>query len=89
MDFCSLGTKYYIENFSEFLAPPEKQFLGRLPTVMVREADWMSLCQGLIERRVCGILPWNRFITFMVGLCWESFLVLERVNMLTLWKPND
>ena len=57
LDYCSLGTKYYIENFSEFLVPPEKQFLGRLPTVMVREADWMSLCQGLIERRVCGILP--------------------------------
>lgn len=57
VDFCTLGTKYYVENFSEFLVPPEKRFLGRRPTVMVRDDDWEGVCAGLIQSRICGVIP--------------------------------
>ena len=57
VDFCTLGTKYYVQNFEEFLVPPEKRFLGRKPTVMVREDDWFDVCKGLIKSRVCGVIP--------------------------------
>ena len=57
LDFCTLGTKFYVEHFPDFLVPPEKQFLGKTPTVMVRDGDWGSVCKGLLECRVCGILP--------------------------------
>ena len=43
-DFCTLGTKYYVEKFSDFLVPPEKRFMGRAPSVMVREEDWFEVC---------------------------------------------
>eukprot|EP00435_Cladocopium_sp_Y103_P019508 s2655_g4.t1 len=57
LDFCTLGTRFYVENFSAFLVPVEKQFLGRLPSVMVQDSDWSEICQGLIDSRVCGIIP--------------------------------
>ena len=57
LDFCTLGTKFYIENFQEFLVPVEKQFLGRTPTVMALDADWFDICQGLIQHPVCGVIP--------------------------------
>lgn len=57
LDFCSMGTKFYVEHFPEFLVPPDKRFLGRPPTVMVADGDWVEVCRGLIQRRVCGIIP--------------------------------
>ena len=57
IDFCSLGTKYYVEHFPEFLVPPEKRFLGRAPTVMVDKEDWLDVCSGLIQSGICGVIP--------------------------------
>ena len=57
IDYCTLGAKFYVENFPKFLVPPEKQFLGRTPTVMVKDEDWFSVCDGLITSRICGIIP--------------------------------
>eukprot|EP00435_Cladocopium_sp_Y103_P007936 s2109_g2.t1 len=57
VDFCTLGTRYYIEHFPEFLVPPEKQHLGRSPTVMVGKDDWLEVCRGLTNCGVCGIIP--------------------------------
>ena len=57
VDFCSLGTKYYVEHFKEYLVPPEKQWLGRSPSVMALDEDWFDICQGLIDSRVCGVIP--------------------------------
>ena len=57
VDFCILGTKHYVENFSEYLVPPEKRFLGRPPLVMVDDDDWESVVTGLVNSRVCGIIP--------------------------------
>ena len=50
LDFCSLGTRHYVENFSNYLVPPEKRFLGRPPLVMVDDSDWASVCEGLLAR---------------------------------------
>lgn len=57
VDFATLGTRFYIQNFPDFLVPPEKRFLGRAPTVMINNEDWFEVCRGLVERRVCGIIP--------------------------------
>ena len=57
VDFCSLGTKYYVENFSEFLVPPEKRWLGRAPTVMIQDCDWKEVCEGLINCGICDVIP--------------------------------
>jgi hypothetical protein len=50
LDFCSLGTRHYVENFSSYLVPPEKRFLGRPPLVMVDDSEWASVCEGLLAR---------------------------------------
>ena len=52
-DFVSLGTRFYVNNFEEFMVPAEDQYLGKTPKVMVEEAEWPSVCQGLVERGVC------------------------------------
>ena len=57
VDFCTLGTKNYVENFPDFLVPPEKRWMGRTPCVMVNEEDWFEVCQGLIHSKVCGVIP--------------------------------
>ena len=57
LDFCSMGTNFYVEHFPEFLVPPDKRFLGRPPTVMLADEDWLEVCRGLIQQRVCGIIP--------------------------------
>ena len=56
-EFCTLGTKYYVDNFEEFLVPPEKRFLGRPPSVMVDKEDWFDVCSGLIRSKICGVIP--------------------------------
>ena len=56
-DFCTLGTKFYIERFEDFLVPPEKRWLGRTPTVMALDDDWAEICEGLVKSQVCGVIP--------------------------------
>ena len=56
-DFCTLGTKAYIENFEEFLLPSELQERVKPPKVMIVEHGWDELCQGLIERKLCQVMP--------------------------------
>ena len=57
IDFCTLGTRFYVEHFEDFLVPPEKRCLGRPPKVMVKDEDWYEVVQGLVKARVCGIIP--------------------------------
>ena len=57
LDCCTLGTKHFVQHFSEYLVPPEKRFLGRPPLVMVDEKDWAAVVTGLVDARVCGIIP--------------------------------
>ena len=47
-DFCTLGTRYYVENFGEFLAPRRNVSW----VVDVRHKDWDDLVRSL----VCGVI---------------------------------
>lgn len=57
VDFCTLGTKQYVSCFEEFLLPIEDQFLETPPLVMVEEGQWEPLCKGLLDKKICSILP--------------------------------
>eukprot|EP00438_Fugacium_kawagutii_P000699 Skav220040 [mRNA] locus=scaffold2981:259455:271618:+ [translate_table: standard] len=56
-DFCTLGTKHFVENFEEYLTPANEQLPVKAPKVMVRDGDWPQLCKGLVERNICGFMP--------------------------------
>ena len=56
-EFCTLGTRAYVENFEDFLVPEELQTRMRPPRVMVEEDQWDSIAKGLIERNICTVIP--------------------------------
>eukprot|EP00438_Fugacium_kawagutii_P005555 Skav232226 [mRNA] locus=scaffold286:249647:254238:- [translate_table: standard] len=55
-DFCTGGCLHYVTHFEEYLLPPEQRHLGRVPRVMVSPDDWAEVCQGLVQRGICGIM---------------------------------
>ena len=57
VDFCSQGTRHYVENFPSYLLPEPEQLLGKPPRVMVFEESWLDVCRGLVKRNICGVLP--------------------------------
>lgn len=56
-EFCTLGTRHYVENFTDYLVPEEAQLPVKPPRVMVRPSDWAQLCEGLVARGICGVMP--------------------------------
>ena len=56
-DFVTGGCAYFVANFTEYLLPEGMQELGRTPQVRVSDEDWPEVCRGLLETRVCEILP--------------------------------
>ena len=54
--FCSDGVLHYINNFKEFLVPPEQRSLGVDPKVMVEQGQWEKICCGLVDRGLCEVL---------------------------------
>eukprot|EP00438_Fugacium_kawagutii_P012262 Skav216878 [mRNA] locus=scaffold1042:446387:450699:+ [translate_table: standard] len=56
-DFCHGGVLHYIENFRDYLLPPEDLVIGRTPDVMVKDGDWCNIAKGLLEAGVCTLLP--------------------------------
>ena len=57
LDFCSLGTHYYVSHFEEFLVDPSAQRQVKPPKVMVDDSQWAEVCRGLIDRGVCEVWP--------------------------------
>ena len=55
--FCTGGCLHYVSHFSDYLLPPNMQNLGKVPKVMVSDADWPDVCRGLLKSNICGILP--------------------------------
>ena len=55
-DFCEQGTLEYVLNFEKCLLPPQDQFIGKTPAIMVDHCDWAEVCRGLVERGVCGVM---------------------------------
>ena len=56
-DFCTLGTKGYIERFEDYLVPEEVRVRLKPPRVMVEEGQWDDLARGLIQRNICTVIP--------------------------------
>ena len=55
--FCTLGTQDFVLNFEKYLLPEEDQHPCKAPRVMVQDGEWPLLCQGLVEKGVCTVLP--------------------------------
>ena len=55
--FCRLGTLEYVVNFESFLFPPQDWKYTKPPRVMVEKDGWWELCHGLIDRKVCDVMP--------------------------------
>ena len=56
-EFCTLGTKGYVDDFEKYLLPKDVQMRVKPPRVMISESEWRNVCQGLIEKRVCEVWP--------------------------------
>ena len=50
------GARHYALNFEEFLVPEDAQEYTRPPRVMIADEDWREVCQGLLDKGVCGLL---------------------------------
>ena len=55
--FCRLGTLEYVVNFEDFLLPQQDWKYTKPPRVMVEKDGWWELCHGLIEQKVCDVMP--------------------------------
>lgn len=55
-EFCSLGTRHYIQNFENYLIPPKDQIYTKPPKVLIEGGQWHAVCEGLIERGVCEVM---------------------------------
>ena len=55
-EICTHGCKHYVDNFELYLKPVSEQRLGRAPRVMVEEGEWSTVCKGLVDSGVCGII---------------------------------
>ena len=56
-DFCTLGTKGYVDDFERYLMPVDAQVRVKPPRVMISEGEWHNVCTGLIEKKVCEVWP--------------------------------
>ena len=56
-DICTLGCRYYVENFDLFIKPRDQWPQIKKPRVMVHDADWGDVCLGLVEAGVCRFVP--------------------------------
>ena len=55
-EVCSMGARYYVENFDLYIKPREEWPALTKPKVMVKDADWGEVCRGLVNAGVCTLL---------------------------------
>lgn len=55
-DVCTLGSKFYVENFDRFLKERSDWSVAKAPKVMVSDSDWGEVCEGLVASGVCVFL---------------------------------
>ena len=48
------GCQHYAERFEDFLLDEASMTYIRPPRVMVTDADWDLMCEGLINSGICG-----------------------------------
>lgn len=51
-----LGMLHYVENFDEYLIPPEDMQPSRSPQVMIPPSEWEEVARGLISKGICGVI---------------------------------
>ena len=54
---CAQGTLAYVQDFESFLVPEDEMVLKKAPTVQVNPEDWREVCEGLLSRGLCSIMP--------------------------------
>ena len=54
-EVCSLGSRFYVENFDLFIKKPDACVMKKAPRVMVADEHWGEVCTGLAG--VCTMLP--------------------------------
>ena len=55
VDFCSDGVLHYVQNFAEYLVPPDEMVIGKTPSVMIDPDDWHEIAHGLVDRGLCVV----------------------------------
>lgn len=55
-DVCIQGAKFYVEHFDSFIKDRSQWPPYKAPKVMVDDADWEEVCQGLCNAGVCTFL---------------------------------
>lgn len=55
-DVCTHGARHYVQNFEMYLKPRELWAPVSKPPVMVEDADWGPVCDGLVKAGVCTYL---------------------------------
>lgn len=56
-EFCSGGVLHFVCNIEETIVDVEDQTIGRTPSVMVRDEDWLELATNLVRRGLCKVVP--------------------------------
>eukprot|EP00435_Cladocopium_sp_Y103_P046183 s2515_g13.t1 len=56
-EVCTQGARFYVENFSMYIKPEHEWILPKPPRVMVSDADWVGVCEGLVRKGLCMYLP--------------------------------
>ena len=52
-----LGSKHYVERFTDYLVPADDQVYTKPPKVHVPEGSWDKVCEGLLRLGVCQVIP--------------------------------
>jgi len=59
-EVCELGTLDYVMCFENYLLPVESRVYTKPPRVFADESSWGEICQGLISKGVCVLLPQSK-----------------------------
>ena len=57
VEVCEGGFKDYVMHPSRWPKPEEERVYLSPPKVMVPREDWSEVCQGLVDRGICGLMP--------------------------------
>ena len=57
VDVCTQGARYFVENIDLTIKPKSKWGPVKAPRVMVRDAHWEAVCDGLIKAGLCTVIP--------------------------------
>ena len=56
-EVCSLGALHYVTNIDLYIKPRDRWVLRKPPRVMVGQAAWGKVCEGLLNSGICTLLP--------------------------------